>query len=61
LESQSDYYYWKHYKNTVDNDAALILNEKSGIKELYFRADLRENGLEFLNNFVDIAKNMIVF
>lgn len=56
LESQSDYYYWKHYKNTVDNDAALILNEKSGIKELYFRADLRENGLEFLNNFVDIAK-----
>lgn len=24
LESQSDYYYWKYYKSTVDNDAALF-------------------------------------
>jgi len=61
LESKSDYYYWKHYKttinSTIDHDASLILNKENGkIKELHFRADLRENGLEFLNKFIEIAK-----
>lgn len=61
VESRLDYYYWKHYKRTIDteidHDASLILNKETGkIKELYFRADLRENGLEFLNTFIEIAK-----
>ncbi|MET3535982.1 hypothetical protein [Chryseobacterium limigenitum] len=61
LESRSDYYYWKHYKRTIDttidHDASLILNKENGkIKELHFRADLREDGLIFLNNFIEIAK-----
>jgi hypothetical protein len=61
LESRSDYYYWKHYKRTInteiDHDASLILNKENGkIKELHFRADLRENALEFLNKFIEIAK-----
>ncbi|MCJ8155472.1 hypothetical protein MKJ01_17070 [Chryseobacterium sp. SSA4.19] len=61
LESRSDYYYWKHYKKevdtSIDHDALLLLSRENGkIKELHFRADLRENGLEFLNNFIDITK-----
>jgi hypothetical protein len=61
LESRSDYHYWKHYKRTInteiDHDASLILNKENGkIKELHFRADLREDGLEFLNKFIEIAK-----
>lgn len=60
LKNQSDYY-WKHYKTgaiiKIDHDASLILNKENGkIKELYFRADLREDGLEFLNKFIEIAK-----
>ncbi|MDQ0595289.1 hypothetical protein QFZ37_003658 [Chryseobacterium ginsenosidimutans] len=61
IESKSDYYYWKHYKKTldisIDHDASLTLSKENGkIKQLYFRADLRENGLEFLNKFIEIAK-----
>lgn len=61
LGSRSDYHYWKHYKRTInteiDHDASLILNKENGkIKELHFRADLREDGLEFLNKFIEIAK-----
>ncbi|GAA4152283.1 hypothetical protein GCM10022217_06940 [Chryseobacterium ginsenosidimutans] len=61
LESKSRYYYWKHYKRTIntaiDHDTSLILNKENGkIKELHFRADLREDGLEFLNKFIEISK-----
>jgi len=66
LESKSDYYYWKHYKittnSTIDHDASLILSKENGkIKQLHFRADLREDGLKFLNEFIGIAKKYIAF
>ncbi|ASK32157.1 hypothetical protein CEY12_19550 [Chryseobacterium sp. T16E-39] len=54
----SNSYYWKYYiVNSIDHDASLVLDKQSEkIEELYFRADLRESGLVFLNQFIEIAK-----
>ncbi len=47
---------WKTYTDELDNDANLSLNKKTGkIKELNFRADLREKNLTFLMNMVSLA------
>ncbi len=47
---------WKTYTDELDNDASLILNEKTGkIEELNFRADLREKGLTFLKEMISLA------
>lgn len=52
-----NHYQWKDYSRFVDNDASLILDKNNEtIEELYFRADLREEGLVFLNKMITIAK-----
>ncbi len=65
VKSMSDYYYWKHYKrtsdSTIDHDASLDLTKNGKIKELHFRADLKEPHLTFLTGFIEIAKSMIAF
>ena len=48
---------WKRYSETLDNDASIYLNETDfTIKEFSFRADLRENNLEFLKNMINLAE-----
>ncbi|KNB61130.1 hypothetical protein [Chryseobacterium sp. Hurlbut01] len=48
-----NHYHWKDYSRFVDNDASLILDKNNEtIEELYFRADLREEGLVFLNKMI---------
>ncbi|WP_428658140.1 hypothetical protein [Runella sp.] len=48
---------WKTYTEEIDNDAWMAINDDSGnIKELSFRADLREDSLKFLRNMIDLAK-----
>lgn len=48
---------WKTYTDEVDHDTYLSLNEINGkIKQLTFRADLREKGLTFLKNMLNLSK-----
>lgn len=48
---------WKRYSETLDNDASIYLNETDyTIKEFSFRADLREENLEFLKNMINLAE-----
>lgn len=47
---------WKRYSETLDNDASIYLNESDfTIKVFSFRADLREENLEFLKNMINLA------
>ena len=47
---------WKRYSETLDNDASIYLNESDfTIKVFSFRADLREENLEFLKNMMNLA------
>ncbi|WP_314059213.1 hypothetical protein [Empedobacter brevis] len=47
---------WKRYSEALDNDASISLNESDfTIKEFSFRADLRDENLEFLNNMISLA------
>jgi len=47
---------WKRYTETLDNDVSIYLNESDfTIKEFSFRADLREENLEFLKNMIKLA------
>jgi hypothetical protein len=49
--------YWKTYTDSVDNDARLYLNKDTGkIHELSFRADLREQNLQFLMDVLALAR-----
>lgn len=48
---------WKNYSEEVDNDAWMSTNGKSGkIEEFHFRADLREKGLVFLREMIQLAE-----
>lgn len=50
-------YNWKTYTENLDNDAFLALDEKTlFITEFSFRADLREDGLTFLKNMIELGK-----
>ena len=47
---------WKHYSETLDNDASIYLNEPDfTIKEFSFRVDLRDENFEFLKNMTKLA------
>lgn len=55
--NNTDSFYWKTYRQDLDNDASLSLNKNTGkIKKLNFRADLREKGLIFLNNMIALSR-----
>lgn len=48
---------WKTKTEKVDNDAVLIVNEQTEyIEHLSFRADLREERLQFLMNMIELGK-----
>lgn len=56
--NDKDIFNWKTYKAELDNDASMCINfENKEIKELSFRADLREPNLKFLNGMLVLAKN----
>lgn len=49
-------YNWKTYSEELDNDAWMLVNERTGkIQELSFRADLREKDLKFLKDLLGLA------
>ena len=50
-------YYWKTYTDALDNDASIYLDEENlTITEFSFRADLRENGLKFLTDMIELGQ-----
>jgi hypothetical protein len=47
---------WKTYTHEIDNDASMYLDEESlTIRELSFRADLRENDFLFLKKMIALG------
>lgn len=50
-------YNWKYYSEILDNDASIYLNESNlKIKEFSFRADLRDENLEFMKSMISLGK-----
>ena len=48
---------WKTYSDKLDNDASIYLNEETfKIEDFSFRADLREKGLIFLKNMIELGQ-----
>lgn len=48
---------WKIYTDELDNDASIYLDDQTlAIAEFSFRADLRESGLTFLMNMIELGK-----
>ena len=55
--NEKDSFNWKTYSTELDNDAFMSINlESKNIKELSFRADLREPTLKFLNGMLELAE-----
>lgn len=55
--NDNDSFNWKTDEEELDNDAWMLINPKNEkIKELYFRADLREPSLKFLNGMLELAE-----
>ena len=49
--------WWKTYTSEKDNDAGLVIDADTGkIKEVSFRADLREKELKFLKDMTQLAQ-----
>lgn len=54
--NSEDSFNWKTYSKTTDNDAYISLDKDKHIKELTFRADLREPKLKFLKAMLQLGK-----